>query len=344
MSDVLPTNNEALSAPGGVNAPKQQNAIERLRKRMDNYRDMQNTRLPQYDKNMSHMNNMGGQETLVLRQKFLDSKQKKPNKKSSSASDKSSIVKHENNMANSTNGMMQYHGGVPNNHMMGPNAHMGQLNHPGGGPANKRALEEDISIPSETAKRLNLDNGTSNDVLQGGYLKREPSPMDGNFHPGAQYPQGMNARHPNMPGGPPGHPQGPPGHPQGPPGHPQGMPGHPQGLPGHPQGLPGHPQGLPGNPKGVPPGHPQGLPGHPPSLPGHLKGPQGQGPPVSGHGPPKQSQSVPSPSTDVKPNVSLLNVKQEQDSNNSLKCEAASRIYSHPTIKRTVTILVRRRI
>ena len=49
MSDVLPqSNQEAL--PAGPAAPrKDQAAIERLRKRMEGYREMQSSRMPQYE-------------------------------------------------------------------------------------------------------------------------------------------------------------------------------------------------------------------------------------------------------------------------------------------------------
>ena len=208
MSDVLPSSNqEALSS---APTPKNQAAIERLRKRMEGYRDMQNSRLPQYDQTMNHMNTQQIQETLVLRQKFLESKAKKPNKKSSSAS--ADKMKHDMAANSSMNGIMQFHGhpganGPPGSHngppmghnMNGPpmghngpqvghngpmlqNGPPNMMHHGPSGPGhNKRPLEDDSSnIQSDTAKRLNLDNGNISDQ---NFMKREPSPMESKFNP-----------------------------------------------------------------------------------------------------------------------------------------------------------------
>merc|ERR1719318_947003 len=113
---------------------------------------MQSNRLPQYDQTMNHMNTQQIQETLVLRQKFLESKAKKPNKKSSSAS--ADKMKHDMNAANSMNGIMQFHGhpganGPPGSQNGPPN----MMHHGPGGPGhNKRPLEDDSSnIQSDTA-------------------------------------------------------------------------------------------------------------------------------------------------------------------------------------------------
>ena len=94
MSDVLPQSNQE-PLPGGPAAPrKDQAAIERLRKRMEGYREMQSSRMPQYENHVNHHNGQQVQETLALRQKFLESKAKKPNKKSS-ASASQEKMKHE---------------------------------------------------------------------------------------------------------------------------------------------------------------------------------------------------------------------------------------------------------
>ena len=212
MSDVLPPSNQE-SLPSGPNVPpKNQAAIERLRKRMEGYRDMQTNRLPQYEDTMNQVNKLQMQETLVLRQKFLENKAKKPNKKSSSGSgDK---MKHDlaSGGPGNMNGMMQYHAGPPSGPpgsmngpqmaqsmngppmgLNGPPSHNGpmllngpnnMMNHgPNNGPShNKRPLEDDSStIPSDTAKRLNLDNGNISDQ---NFIKREPSPLETKFNPG----------------------------------------------------------------------------------------------------------------------------------------------------------------
>merc|ERR1719273_1060181 len=60
------------------------------------------------------------------------------------------------------------------------------MNHGPTGPShNKRPLEDDSSnIQSETAKRLNLDNGNISDQ---NFIKREPSPHETKFNPGAGF-------------------------------------------------------------------------------------------------------------------------------------------------------------
>ena len=217
MSDVLPSSNqEAL--PTGPNVPKSQAAIERLRKRMEGYRDLQTHRLPDYEQTMNHVNSQQMQDTVVLRQKYHESKAKKPNKKSSSASNAASAgdkMKHDHGPAGPgpMNGMMGFHGGPHNGPHMGPGPNMngppmgmnGPVSHNGplgghqqngpnnmmgshqNGPNNgvthnKRPLDDDSSnIQSDTAKRLNLDNGNISDQ---NFIKREPSPHETKFNPG----------------------------------------------------------------------------------------------------------------------------------------------------------------
>ena len=242
MSDVLPpSNQEPLPSHGPNVPPKSQAAIERLRKRMEGYRELQTSRLPDYEQTMNQVNSQQMQETLVLRQKYLESKAKKPNKKSSSAAAAAAAEKMKHELAVSgagpMNGMMQYHGpppgaggpGVPQPHngppmgpgpnmngppmgMNGPPSHNGPMlqngpssmlqNHgPNNGQSghNKRPLEEDSSnIQSDTAKRLNLDNGNISDQ---NFIKREPSPHETKFNPGAGFggPGGGGGGHPQPP-------------------------------------------------------------------------------------------------------------------------------------------------
>merc|ERR1719150_1873766 len=99
------------------------------------------------------------------------------------------------------NGIMQFHPPppshngppmVPNMNGPGPGMVNGPMQHQNGpssvmnhGPLpshNKRPLEDDSSnIQSETAKRLNLDNGNISDQ---NFIKREPSPLETKFNPG----------------------------------------------------------------------------------------------------------------------------------------------------------------
>ena len=246
MSDVLPSSNQEALQSGPNVPPKSQAAIERLRKRMEGYRDLQTNRLPDYEQTMNHVNSQQMQETLVLRQKYLESKAKKPNKKSSSASNAASAgdkMKHDMGPAapGPMNGMMGFHGGPHNGPHMGPNMNgppmgmNGPVSHNGpigghqngpnnmmgghqngpnnGATHNKRPLDDDSSnIQSDTAKRLNLDNGNISDQ---NFIKREPSPHETKFNPGAGPGFGGHGGQPqSQPGQPP---QAPPGGQQPPP-------------------------------------------------------------------------------------------------------------------------------
>ena len=220
MSDVLPSSNQEALPPGPTVPPKNQAAIERLRKRMEGYREMQTSRLPEYEQTMNHMNSQQMQETLALRQKFLESKAKKPNKKSSSSvggGGGDNKMKHDmsSTAPANMNGIMQFHPPppshngppmVPNMNGPGPGMVNGPMQHQNGpssvmnhGPLpshNKRPLEDDSSnIQSETAKRLNLDNGNISDQ---NFIKREPSPLETKFNPG-----GGNYGGPQVPQAPP---------------------------------------------------------------------------------------------------------------------------------------------
>ena len=240
MSDVL-ASNELQTGPTNP-PPKNQVAIERLRKRMEGYREMQSSRMPQYDNHVNHLNGQQVQETLALRQKFLESKAKKPSKKSSAASQEAKM-KHEmaaqgiNGPASNMNGMMQYHNGPqgqgpqhngpPMGHPAGPMANgpngpmgngpsgpmvaNGPLMHHGGqgaGPVKRPLDEDERGATSDTAKRLNLENGAISDQ---NFMKREPSPMDTKYNPGGPGgPQFRGSPHQQGPGGPPHGPGGPP--------------------------------------------------------------------------------------------------------------------------------------
>merc|ERR1719228_1726633 len=94
-------------------------------------------------------------------------------------------MKHEMTAPSGMNGIMQFHGhpgaGGPPGRQNGP---PNMMHHGPSGPGhNKRPLEDDSSnIQSDTAKRLNLDNGTISDQ---NFMKREPSPMESKFNPAA---------------------------------------------------------------------------------------------------------------------------------------------------------------
>merc|ERR1719273_2911876 len=152
-------------------------------------------------------------------------------------------MKHEMQAAaQGMNGMMQYHNGPPaggpqmNGPQMGhtsgpmgngPNGPMvpnGPMMHHGSqGPVKRPLDEDDRTIQSDTAKRLNLENGAISDQ---NFMKREPSPMDTKYNPG-----GAQFR------GSPHHQQGPGSNPHGP----AGGPPHGPNAPSHAQpGGPPH--------------------------------------------------------------------------------------------------------
>merc|ERR1719410_1110606 len=88
------------------------------------------------------------------------------------------------------------HNGPLGGHQNGPNNMMGaHQNGPNNGAThNKRPLKDDSSnIPSDTAKRLNLDNGNISDQ---NFIKREPSPLETKFNPGGVSGVGVGGHQP----------------------------------------------------------------------------------------------------------------------------------------------------
>merc|ERR1719427_1681612 len=87
-------------------------------------------------------------------------------------------------MGHNMNGPPMGHNGpqVGHNGPMLENGPPNMMHHGPSGPGhNKRPLEDDSSnIQSDTAKRLNLDNGNISDQ---NFMKREPSPMESKFNP-----------------------------------------------------------------------------------------------------------------------------------------------------------------
>merc|ERR1719330_1932814 len=82
------------------------------------------------------------------------------------------------------NGPVSHNGPLGGHQQNGPNNMMGShQNGPNNGVThNKRPLDDDSSnIQSDTAKRLNLDNGNISDQ---NFIKREPSPHETKFNPG----------------------------------------------------------------------------------------------------------------------------------------------------------------
>ncbi|XP_014255368.1 neurogenic protein mastermind-like [Cimex lectularius] len=69
-------------APSDILPPKRQAVVERLRRRMENYRKHQNECIPRFDYSFNSVVEQNMQDTLLLKKNFLDNKVKKGSKKS----------------------------------------------------------------------------------------------------------------------------------------------------------------------------------------------------------------------------------------------------------------------
>lgn len=118
VSDILPGPQPGpdpalppVAAGGGgppnlTSAGGNQAAVERLKRRMDGYRELHNTKLPKYNHTANQINLQQIKDTKLLRQKFLESKTKKTSKKSSNA--EKAAAKSEMNNINSGSYFSQY--------------------------------------------------------------------------------------------------------------------------------------------------------------------------------------------------------------------------------------------
>ncbi|EZA51154.1 Neurogenic protein mastermind [Ooceraea biroi] len=66
---------------GEVLAPKRQAVVDRLRRRIENYRRRQTDCIPRFDQSFNGLCEQNIQDTLVLKQRFLESKAKRQAKK-----------------------------------------------------------------------------------------------------------------------------------------------------------------------------------------------------------------------------------------------------------------------
>ncbi|KAG5317314.1 MAM protein, partial [Pseudoatta argentina] len=66
---------------GEVLTPKRQAIVDRLRRRLENYRRRQNDCIPRFDQSFNGLCEQNIQDTLVLKQRFLESKAKRQAKK-----------------------------------------------------------------------------------------------------------------------------------------------------------------------------------------------------------------------------------------------------------------------
>ncbi len=153
MSDVLASSKQDM-APGPSGVGRSQ-AVDRLNKRMNAYRSLQEKQLPNYERAMNSSNSQTLKETMMLQQRFLENnKSKKGTKKSQSEKQQSKMAGTASKEAAAT--------GL-NNKMNNSQMSMNGLPQYGGGGGMKRPPPEDdpksMDNCVDPAKRLNLDPG-----------------------------------------------------------------------------------------------------------------------------------------------------------------------------------------
>lgn len=87
---------QGLLVPGGggmgdVLPPKRQAVVDRLRRRIESYRRRQSDCIPRFDQSFNGICEQNIQETLVLKQRFLESKAKRAAKKTDKKDSASSL-------------------------------------------------------------------------------------------------------------------------------------------------------------------------------------------------------------------------------------------------------------
>ena len=78
-----------IAGMGDVLPPKRQAVVDRLRRRIENYRRRQSDCIPRFDQSFNGLCEQNIQETLVLKQRFLESKAKRAAKKTDKKQDNS---------------------------------------------------------------------------------------------------------------------------------------------------------------------------------------------------------------------------------------------------------------
>eukprot|EP00095_Tigriopus_kingsejongensis_P003676 maker-scaffold11_size778918-snap-gene-5.24 protein:Tk03676 transcript:maker-scaffold11_size778918-snap-gene-5.24-mRNA-1 annotation:"hypothetical protein BRAFLDRAFT_69639" len=185
MSDVLAQPPEgARGPPGGVGGPggpsggggaggvpggpaKNPAAIGRLKRRMDSYRHHEDKSNRTYETSMSSFNHQQMSETLVLRQKYLDStKTKKGSKKSAAEAKQKAAAAMNHGPGTSANNSVHTANGAPSY----PNT----SNH---GMKRPRASLEDDRSGLEAPKRANLETEVKHEAVS-----PHPSAPDNPYH------------------------------------------------------------------------------------------------------------------------------------------------------------------
>ena len=78
-----------IAGMGDVLPPKRQAVVDRLRRRIESYRRRQSECIPRFDQSFNGLCEQNIQETLVLKQRFLESKAKRAAKKTDKKQDNS---------------------------------------------------------------------------------------------------------------------------------------------------------------------------------------------------------------------------------------------------------------
>lgn len=81
----------AVAAMGEVLPPKRQAVVDRLRRRIENYRRRQTDCIPRFDQSFHGLCEQNLQETVVLKNRFLETKQKRAAKKTDKKQDNTSL-------------------------------------------------------------------------------------------------------------------------------------------------------------------------------------------------------------------------------------------------------------
>jgi len=82
----------AANAAPMMEVPRRQTVVDRLRKRIENYRKRQSECLPKHDRSFNGFCEQNLQDTMLLKQKFLETKAKRAAKKSEKKTEPSSAA------------------------------------------------------------------------------------------------------------------------------------------------------------------------------------------------------------------------------------------------------------
>ena len=79
-------------ADAGMQQPPQQEICNRLQRRMQTYRNISNASAQLYDSSIEEIYNGQNKQTMILKQRYVESKSKKSTKKSTEKKQESSLM------------------------------------------------------------------------------------------------------------------------------------------------------------------------------------------------------------------------------------------------------------